>query len=227
MRLYYMTAEKWAQTILAEARLKLSLFDELNDPFELLGASIGGHETRRVVTFLRAHWSKTYGLLCMSDNWHSPLMWAHYADKHRGICLGFDIEDGLWWQMRYVADRISLPLDVTKPVLGLDAAKLRSLMEVKAMDWAYEREYRMSSKLTDVEENGFYYVDFSNALVLREVILGARCTTPIHSVARSVGQPARTVTVHRARAAFETFEIVRQKNQKAIVILGSIERGGR
>jgi hypothetical protein len=36
MRLYYLTAEGWARKVLEERRVKISLFGELNDPFELL-----------------------------------------------------------------------------------------------------------------------------------------------------------------------------------------------
>jgi len=33
-----------------------------------------------------------YGVLCLTPHWDNLLMWAHYGDAHRGICLGFDIE---------------------------------------------------------------------------------------------------------------------------------------
>ena len=39
-------------------------------------------------TFIRAS-----GLLCFSRHWYSPALWAHYADNHKGMCLGFDIPD--------------------------------------------------------------------------------------------------------------------------------------
>ena len=30
-------------------------------------------------------------LACFTENYLSPLMWAHYADSHRGFCLEFDL----------------------------------------------------------------------------------------------------------------------------------------
>lgn len=33
------------------------------------------------------------GILCFSKNWNNPVQWAHYADKHKGFCLGFDVPD--------------------------------------------------------------------------------------------------------------------------------------
>ena len=31
-----------------------------------------------------------YGLLCLSQNNDNILMWSHYADSHKGVCLIFD-----------------------------------------------------------------------------------------------------------------------------------------
>lgn len=96
MKLYYLTSEKWAKVILHERRLKLSTIAELNDPFELLGASIGEPAARKVLRYVQGRVADTFGLVCMSTTWQSPVMWAHYGDKHKGVCLGFEvIEHGL------------------------------------------------------------------------------------------------------------------------------------
>jgi Protein of unknown function (DUF2971) len=31
-----------------------------------------------------------YGVLSLSNTWRSSLMWSHYADEHRGICIRYD-----------------------------------------------------------------------------------------------------------------------------------------
>ncbi|NKK82626.1 DUF2971 domain-containing protein [Rhizobium leguminosarum bv. viciae] len=49
-----------------------------------------------------------FGLLCMSTTWQEPLLWSHYADKHKGMCLGFDVDDTHWEPARYRAARPSL-----------------------------------------------------------------------------------------------------------------------
>jgi hypothetical protein len=30
------------------------------------------------------------GIFSLSETWKSPLMWSHYADEHRGVCLEYD-----------------------------------------------------------------------------------------------------------------------------------------
>ena len=93
MLLYYMTTKQWAPVILRDRRLKISTIAELNDPFELLGASVGERKMRRALRILHAHWTRELGMICLTDNWHSPVMWAHYAEKHYGVCLGFDVSE--------------------------------------------------------------------------------------------------------------------------------------
>lgn len=33
---------------------------------------------------------KKYGVFCASSDCNNELLWAHYADSHKGICIGFD-----------------------------------------------------------------------------------------------------------------------------------------
>src|SRR3954471_5525958 len=36
----------------------------------------------------------TRGVLSLSERWNSVLMWSHYADNHRGVCIEFDLAEG-------------------------------------------------------------------------------------------------------------------------------------
>ena len=89
MRLYYMTTlETFEDYILPAQQIRISTFDKVNDPFELLGAIRGGKVGHENFQWLRDFWTDTKGFISFSDNWHSPLMWAHYAANHTGVCLG-------------------------------------------------------------------------------------------------------------------------------------------
>lgn len=37
------------------------------------------------------HMKKQIGICCFSALFDHPLMWSHYADKHKGVCLGFHL----------------------------------------------------------------------------------------------------------------------------------------
>lgn len=113
MRLYYLTAQEWAEKILREQQFKLSTFHESNDPFELQAASIKNRRARRIYRdTIYEHWSKNLAMLCASTEWHSPVMWAHYGDKHRGVCIGFDTTDAVEVsKVTYEPDRLDGLLD--------------------------------------------------------------------------------------------------------------------
>jgi len=59
-------------------------------------------------------------------------------------------------------------------------------------------------------------------LVLREVIVGARCTKSLGSFKRLIGGVEKTAQIIKARPAFETFTMVRQKRISPITVLPAI-----
>ncbi|WP_148663200.1 hypothetical protein [Hydrogenophaga sp. PBC] len=54
-----MTSADIGLIILRERRMKLSLYDELNDPFELLSHALGDKLMRRAQKALKEHFTKT------------------------------------------------------------------------------------------------------------------------------------------------------------------------
>jgi len=208
--------------ILAERRLKLSRFDELNDPFELKPHTLADKDLRRFTRLLENEYFSRKGLLCFSDNWRSPVMWAHYAEKHYGVCLGFDVasdvNDPTVRQVEYNPERVTFMLDHEKALFGIDQNFVHTLLYTKAQEWAYEREWRVIANLEDKDERtGFYYVDFGPQLMLREVILGCRNPTPVGQVAKLVRNHHAAVRVCKARPAFQEFAMVENKSVKPII----------
>lgn len=216
IRLYYMTEARWAKKILQEQRFKLSRLNDLNDPFEFIGACIGEKQARKVAKALHDHWHKTIGILCTGTSFNSPVMWAHYGHKHHGVCLGFDFvtDDELRWpsQVRYEPARVKWLFDNLGPNNLMTEEQLGMLLTTKFKDWEYEREWRLFAKLDERDpEDGLYYLNFEPHIVLREVILGARCLDSVKDFAALVVQPQVPVEVFKLRGAFDSFAMVRQK----------------
>src|SRR6185369_16167015 len=103
MVVYHLTRAEHALSAIALRRLKISRFRDLNDPFELIGADLRDKDDRKQFRALQIALQEKYGVLCFSRSWSHPLLWSHYADKHRGICLGFDIPDDDLENVIYVA----------------------------------------------------------------------------------------------------------------------------
>ena len=109
MRFYKFLNSKNAIKSLREKRLKISIVNELNDPFEFLGVELSNELLRSNIKMLKENFSNKYGVLCFSRNWTNPVQWSHYADRHKGICLGFDFEGdkNLSIDMKYFSERLS------------------------------------------------------------------------------------------------------------------------
>lgn len=201
MRVYKFLPAHFALKSLYEGRLRASRIDELNDPFELLPFDITDEDIRLVAKKLKDHFATKWGILSFSAAWSNPAVWAHYADKHFGICLGFEIKDTMCLRVTYVKSPIShlptgSPTEVVAAILG-----------TKYESWRYEDEVRVWGKLTEIED-GSYYMEFGESLALVEVIAGIRCTVPKSGIERAIGDAKGRVKITKARAGYGQFEVI-------------------
>lgn len=224
MRLYYMTKLETAEKhILPEWRMKLSTFDKVNDPFELLCADQGDKLQKQILKVLREHWTKRLGFISFSAHWRSPLMWAHYAESHAGVCLGIDVtEEDKIRKMVYEPERLKGLFEASKPNAGADEESLLKVLTTKYKQWEYEDEWRIFANLDDRDpRTGMYYVDFGPTMFLREIIVGARCAKPVGELAKLVrasGKALKPVSIFKARPAFKTFTMVSQKRVTPVTV---------
>ncbi len=222
MRLYYYTAKQWGMKSLWEKRLKIAEYADLNDPFELLPFMQTDSDFRSSIEMVVKVLSSGHGVLCFSESWQSTLMWAHYGDKHKGMCLGFEIEDGpSLKKIEYVPERIPSTIDFSKPPGGVDEFMLNKCLYVKHSGWKYEKERRLHVRLQD-KRDGIHYNPFNNGMELREVIIGARSSLSIVDVAEAIGkQPDADVEIRTVRAAHSTFSMCTNRELPRQTITGS------
>lgn len=84
---------------------------------------------------------------CFSETPYSTLMWGHYADKHAGFCVEYDVAS--------LPKEMQLLLPVVYVEKPYDASKILDMRGIedksaflcpslfKSMDWKYEREWRI------------------------------------------------------------------------------------
>lgn len=219
MRLYYMTTAKWAEVILKERRLKLSRFYEANDPFELNLIDSRDQIRRKIVKMIEKYHSEHTGMICFGAVWDNPMMWAHYADKHAGICLGFEIEDKLVSTVDYTDEKIGVEFGAHLPNHGLSVELLNKVLTTKSIAWESEQERRVLAELETADPtSGLYYTDFGPQMQLRSVIIGHRCAWTTLKVVELLGQVVEPVRVWKARPAFGRFAMVEQHQVKPVTV---------
>jgi hypothetical protein len=199
---------------LYEKRLKISRIHELNDPFELTPYDLSDRILREDFLRFRDQEGLCHGLLCFSEDWCDPMIWAHYSDKHRGICLGFEIpaikgdpETDIFKLVRYIDGPLPFPAGFPDLLPSQKEHVVQTILFTKYSNWKYEREIRSWSHLDD-EENGLYFCDFGEPLRLSEVIMGAKCAISRKSIVKALGPLKRGVRIVNTRAAYDTFRIV-------------------
>ena len=83
---------------------------------------------------------------CLTTDNKNTVMWGHYADKHRGICIEYDIShlldknenDFLIRKINY--DRTAM---INENIELYDLNLLMDLFSIKSKEWEYEDEYRV------------------------------------------------------------------------------------
>lgn len=212
MRLYYFTGAQFAISAIALRRLKVSRFGDLNDPFELLAVDIGERDLRAPIRAARDRLNEGAGLLCFSRSWRNPLLWGHYAEKHTGICLGFDVTDSRAEEVIYASEPMKIALDRKTGEPRFTVENINKLKRTKFADWKYEDEMRFFLFLDEaVEESGLYFFSFCNDLILREVVLGPRCEMTIAGIRLLVESYESGVDIIQSRIAFQSFNVVENK----------------
>lgn len=86
---------------------------------------------------------KNIGVLCLTPRWDSTLMWSHYADKHQGFAIQFDIPD----EVPITKINYATELPRNKLAYYYQRETENGYLNIeftKHEDWEYEGEYRLA-----------------------------------------------------------------------------------
>lgn len=119
-------------------------------------ADVNQHITSQLIDAIEFELRKAYdqGVLCLSTRYDSPLMWSHYADQHRGLCVEFDVSKlppGALRKVVYGTSR-EIAASSIRSWLREDSLAARKEIEqacllTKSTEWNYEGEYRMLGRI--------------------------------------------------------------------------------
>ncbi len=211
-RLYHYLGANYALQDLQLRRLKIATFQDLNDPFELIAADNSDRKQRQFLRGWKEDIQSKWGVLCFSRTWRNPVLWSHYADKHKGMCLGFDISNELLLPIKYSQSRISVDLVTLQNSGGITQKFMLRLMGTKFSGWSYENEVRVSSELKERDpDTGLLFVQFSDDLILRKVIAGPLCDVRETEIRDALGADHSHIKPKKARLAFQKFNVVENK----------------
>ena len=125
------------------------------------------------------------GISCFSASEYILLMWSHYASRHAGVLLKFDIEkDVIAFKTPYLVEYPEhLPRydflgdSLKRPHSGI----MQHLYAMKSKDWAYEEEIRIIKWARNGPYRGL--IDFNRGALL-EVIFGYKTSVTTQTQVR-------------------------------------------
>lgn len=179
---------KYGLRALHERKLKIATLDSLNDPFEAMPFNATNSRVRGFLMHMKKEIGTQRGVLSFSWRWSNPVLWSHYADAHRGVCLGFGVPvvDSMnhnIFPVRYISRPLKLDSsfgwDQENAKINLDDEEqmenfAHALFFTKYTHWKYENEVRMLMDLGN-KEGEHYFCPFCEDLKLWQVIVGAHC----------------------------------------------------
>ncbi len=95
------------------------------------------------------------GVFCLSKSDQLNLMWSHYADSHKGVCLGFDLKTIKSWtgkEVTYSSQRVNIDLMRIKSDEAYRKDIISKSVFTKGEDWVVEEEVRCLSKYSGHQE---------------------------------------------------------------------------
>jgi len=219
MRAYKFLSKQFGLKSLYEGRLKQSRIHELNDPFELAPYELTDPTLRWAFLSMREQMGQENGLICFSESLDNLVIWAHYSDQHRGLCLGFEVpeitgdgDQDIAKRVEYISAPWQFPSNFLKLPFPEQKKHTDRIPFTKFVDWEYEHEIRIWGRLSN-EEGGLHFVEFGDDKIrLVEVIVGARCTLKGSDITRAFGTRFSDVKIRRVRAAYDKFEMVEDEN---------------
>ena len=148
------------------------------------------------------------GVLSLSATWSSALMWSHYADEHRGICVEYNTTDQEHPNLGPVSYRAPRAVKASDLVRwkGRDdqAAKARVIQTyfyAKSAEWKYEKEWR------DVrDDNGVRELPFR----ISAIYFGLRCDIAVISSMVRLLNDKPQVKLYSIYPREETFQLRRR-----------------
>lgn len=166
-----------------------------------MSVEVISNTTAAIQTVHNHHITTKVGVLCVSTKRDDILMWSHYADSHRGICLEFDGTAPFMahaQKIKYADERIAI-----NPYKDTPNVMMEKSLLIKSNHWEYESEWRLLRY-----GKGPGVVKF-RPVNLTGIILGALASASTINLVKSWGQRrSAPIKVYRASVSSKRFELI-------------------
>ena len=152
---------------------------------------------------------KQIRITCLTENPPTQiLMWSHYGDYHKGMCLEYDFtycEEEIF-QMLMPISYVNKPLQInciSTDNSSYQECNVLSSILIKASDWAYEKEWRLIKCLNEPSDDKYFHtVPFLKSICIGACTIDNALTKNIISFAN-----AKNIPVTKAIRRDDSFQL--------------------
>ena len=189
----------------------------------LLGKDVGADKNEivyRELDKIQGEVSKSFndcvGVSCFSKSCSELLMWAHYANKHTGICVEYDFSalscnatNVLLVPVNYTNERPLIPIEKLmeyKESVNPNAMAPEVIAEIvktflaKSKNWKYEKEWRLLALGTNCEQRKLHIP------CIKRIITGVNISKDNYNAILEIAKQ-KNVPVERACLKREKYEL--------------------
>ena len=199
-------------------RLYASRPSDFNDPFDCR-VKIEGDSLNRQ-SEIQTRVDERAGVICFCEDNNNILLWAHYSNKHYGICLEFNVNQ---WKSTRRINLEKVKYTMERPLITQDDLRrassprhsipgssfgppqvdendslnfLRKMAFTKHKDWEYEKEWRIICSFSDPSNRS---IPFPEEKVLTGVIFGLKTSNnDRHQILKAINNSRDPITPYRA-----------------------------
>ena len=158
---------KYTELCIKSQKVFFNDWEKLNDPME--GFYIYTPEQHKINIEQILHAEKLkYKIFCCSKEYNEILMWSHYADNHRGICLEIEIDEMVCKEQNIFYRNIVYKKNLVSILPKISEQKqAKYILNHKISNWRYEKEIRFF--IQNDKPNSYKIGD------IKAILLGSRC----------------------------------------------------
>jgi hypothetical protein len=144
---------------------------------------------------------KEVGIVSLSEYSDDIIMWSHYADSHKGFCVGFDTNNLQRFKEQYkqlhevLFNIYKVKYNKKYPTpspFGTEEEVVIDPLRIKSYIWNYENEYRLISL------NGSNQILQLTDEIISEVILGCQMAEPdIEDIIRVLSKLRKPIRLYK------------------------------
>ena len=214
------TKEEVVVELLAHGALKSSLKSKTRKILKGCKELLPAYQSRAM------EYVEKYGIFCLKSSNTNLLMWAHYAQDHKGLCFEFEVDiEGVYvdddfgsvGKVKYSSDYPKLNMLLLHQLVFCNVQNdqkimefLTNLMLTKSIDWLYEQEYR--GVLSPIIGGGIGLKSFESRK-LKSVTFGARAEESfIKKTVELIGSYPSEIEVKKAQISNSKFRLIISKS---------------